>query len=83
LRDLPPGFDADYQCKRHPERPAVAPIACRRCQECHEAALANYADCRQDKHAGVEYPTWSDRGPMDLSIKGEFLGWYKPTKDLF
>lgn len=41
---LPPGFDGVYRCTRHPDREVVAPIACRRCQECHDLALLNYGE---------------------------------------
>lgn len=82
MRDLPPGFDADYQCKRHPERPAVSPLAMRRCAQCKEEALRNYADPKIPIPAGVEYPTWADRDPADFSIRGDFLRWYKPHKDV-
>ena len=53
MSDLPPGFDAVYRCSRHPEREVVAPIACRRCQECHDEALHRYSEFKiredQDK----------------------------------
>lgn len=81
MRDLPPGFDADYSCRNHPERPAIAPVALRRCEQCKREAERNYADPKAPIKAGIEYPTWADRGPLDLSIKGEFQGWYIPRKD--
>ena len=83
MRDLPAGFDQNYQCLGHPERPAVAPLALRLCEQCRQRALENYADPKQPTRAGVEHPTWADRGPMDLSIRGDYLGWYKPQKDFF
>lgn len=49
----PAGFNATYVCSRHPERPVVAPIACRRCQECHDDSLHRYGEFKiredQDK----------------------------------
>jgi hypothetical protein len=40
---VPLGFGAIYKCEKHPDREVVAPIACRRCQECHDDAIRNYA----------------------------------------
>ena len=41
---LPAGFDGVYRCKRHPERDAVAPLALRKCAQCHEDAINAYAN---------------------------------------
>jgi hypothetical protein len=54
VSELPSGFDGVYSCQKHPEREVVAPIACRRCQECHDNACRNYAEYHgfhwQDHH---------------------------------
>ena len=70
MRDIPPlpdGFNAVYRCKNHPERDAVAPIACRRCEECRYEALHNYAEVKmreeqQLRHEGRPEHDWTPDG---------------------
>lgn len=63
INDLPPGFDGVYRCTAHPDREVVAPIACRRCQECKEQAQRHYAELI-DRN-----PRW--RPEHDTDIYGE------------
>lgn len=62
---LPPGFDGVYRCTAHPEREVVVPIACRRCQECKEAAQRMYAAMIERE------PPW--RPENDITTMGEKL----------
>ncbi len=62
---LPPGFDGVYRCEKHPEREVVAPISCRRCLECHDAAILAYASQIE------RTPPW--RAENDVTSWGETL----------
>lgn len=41
--NVPPGFDAVYRCKNHPDR-EPNPISGKLCAECHAAAVNAYAE---------------------------------------
>jgi hypothetical protein len=78
LSDLPPGFDCVYRCSTHPDREVVTPIACRRCQECHDDAIRNYA---AQHHFVPTFRYQDERSPDGRSIYLDHKGHYKPRRD--
>jgi hypothetical protein len=66
--NLPAGFNGVYRCTKHREREVVTPIACRRCAECAENIVNDFANAmvKQDqlqRHIG--------RQEHDTDIYGE------------